>query len=140
MRKPTRTELTSRRRARTGMAVFLVALINMTLQPCAMAAQALISPDLTAVSEHCLEHGHQVSQQEYQSVDNCVLDADFLADGRSLQGDNKKSEDAPQPFVFVGYAIPGGTLFSIPVLEYSNSKASFAGEPSIPDLFCRYLK
>lgn len=122
------------------MAVFLVALVNLTLQPCAMAAQALIAPDLKAVSEHCLEHGHEAPEQTHQSADNCGQDADFLTDARSLQTDNKKSADAPQPIFFAGYAMPGGDLFLVPVGGHPDSTTNYPGAPSIPELFCRYLK
>jgi hypothetical protein len=140
MSKAAKTEVAIRRRARMGMAVFLVALVNLTLQPCVMAAQDLMAAGQDVVSEHCIEHGHQVAQQEYQPADNCALDSDFLTDVRSPGSDNKKSDEVFQPACFIGHDLQIRSIYLSPPADHFDSRASYAGEPSIPDLFCRYLK
>lgn len=121
------------------MAVFVVALINLTLQPCAMAAQALVIAADAAVSEHCLEHGHQVPQQEHKPVDNCGQDADFLTDVRPA-GDSKKSEDSAKLIIPCDHYGPRGSCVPPPAAGYFDLSANYPGSPSIPDLLRRYLK
>ena len=140
MRNRTNKAVSIQRRARKGMALFLIAFLNLTLQPCAMAAEILIAPDVNAVSEHCIEHGHQAPQQEHHSSDSCAQDANFLADARSVQGDNKKVDDLAKPFLLPAYDTLTRQSIEHRLVVAAHSPVAHPGSPSIPDLFCRYLK
>lgn len=140
MRKATRTDAAIRSRARTGMAVFCVALINLTLQPCAMAIEALADVDQPQLSEHCIEHGHAIPQHEQISAEDCSQSGEFLTDARAVQKDGKRSMDAGQAVAFIGPCVPRLPSYSPSLLPPEKAFTAHAGSIPLPVLLCRYLK
>ncbi len=127
-------------KAKACLSVFLIALLNLTFQPCVMAMQAVRSADMPAMSEHCMQHGHQMLQKDAAADGSCVEDTHLLADGRLVDQDLKKHSDH---VVYLPVFELGGELSDrnrSAYIEPAQNRYPLWGSPPLIDLYCVYLK
>ena len=138
MAKAARTHRNSRK-ARTCLAVFLVALINLTMQPCVMAMQAMSSAAAPVQSEHCMQHGHQMAAPDMAPDGPCVDRADFLTDARLAGPDLKKLGDGSPLLAVLPPALVIAETSATAGLVLIPDRMPWAGSPPLRELYCTYL-
>lgn len=127
------------RKAQTCLAVFLVAVVNLTVQPCVMAMQAMSPVKAPVQTEHCIQHGHEMPAQDMAQDGSCVADAYFLTDIRPLEPDLKKVGYNSAQFAILPtvVAFPRDSVgASAECIEY---QFSWQGSPPLRALYCTYL-
>ena len=138
MAKAVRTHRNSRK-AQTCLAVFLVALINLTMQPCVMAMQAMSSVAPPVQSEHCMQHGHQMAAQDMAPDGSCVDRADFLTDARLAGLDLKKLGDFSPLLAVLPQALAIAENSVAADLDPIPDRIPWSGSPPLRELYCTYL-